>query len=526
MVGTEIGNFRILEKIGAGGMGVVYKALDVSLDRVVAMKALSANLLQNPDLERRFRVEARAQASLNHPNLATIHAFLVHNEQAWMVMEFIDGVTFDQMLRQQGPIPSEHLIPLFRQALAGIGCAHRAGIVHRDIKPGNIMVNRDRIVKVMDFGIAKVIGNQSVTRTGTVVGTASYMSPEQVLCQGLDARSDIYSLGVTLYQMLTARLPFEGDSDFQIMEQHLHAAPPLLTEFRSDIPEHIQHAVLRALAKEPDARFQNTAEFSSAFEVGFAALMEATADPSPQPTPGVGTEPRAGPTRKAAFGGFTQKTGIGLACTALALAAGWFFLRPAPEPAVSHAATSAAPPAVPPQKPQTPPAPVAVARIAPPSSPKAPPQLLLRAGTPITVELNEGIDSAKNQPPAKFAASVDSPVPVGSQIAIPKGATARVQMVSPENADPAGDRRGIVLQLITLTVRGASYTVRSLPLKEEPSRHKKNPVGVVLGGIIGADGATQKKANSSVILAPSTKLRFVLRSPLTVAGVAGQSTPN
>src|ERR1022692_3327550 len=165
MIGTEIGNYRIVEKIGAGGMGVVYKAIDTHLDRVVAVKALSPEFSGDPTLLERFRGEAHAQAQLNHPNLATLYAFLVQDDVAYMVMEFVDGETFHAMVARRGPIPAEEAVPLFRQALAGIGYAHRLGIVHRDIKPSNIMLNREGVVKVMDFGLAKVAGGHGVTRT-------------------------------------------------------------------------------------------------------------------------------------------------------------------------------------------------------------------------------------------------------------------------------------------------------------------------------------------------------------------------
>jgi serine/threonine-protein kinase len=266
MVGNEIGNYRIVEKIGAGGMGVVYKAIDMHLDRVVAVKALSPEFSGNPTLLERFRGEARAQAQLNHPNLATLYAFLVQDDVAYMVMEFVDGETFHAMLARRGPIPAEEAVPLFRQALAGIGQAHRLGIVHRDIKPSNIMLNREGIVKVMDFGLAKVTGNHGVTRTGVRLGTAYYMSPEQILVKGVDFRSDIYSLGATLYEILAGQVPFHSDSEFEILNDHVNTPPPPPTRLHPHIPSGIENAVLKALAKNPDQRFQTVEQFSAALE--------------------------------------------------------------------------------------------------------------------------------------------------------------------------------------------------------------------------------------------------------------------
>jgi serine/threonine-protein kinase len=266
MIGKEIANYRITELLGEGGMGVVYKAIDLNLDRAVAIKVLNSDLVRNPELVERFRAEARAQANLNHTNLATLYSFLVQDGTAMMVMEYVDGETLEKMVRRRGPIPSQEAIPIFKQALLGIGHAHRMGIIHRDLKPSNLMLGRNGLVKVMDFGIAKVMGTQGMTRTGTQMGTAFYMSPEQVLNKPVDIRSDIYSLGVTLYELLTCHVPFEADSDYQIMTSHVTAPPPLPTRFYPYIPKGVENAVLRAMEKNPDARFQTVEEFGQALE--------------------------------------------------------------------------------------------------------------------------------------------------------------------------------------------------------------------------------------------------------------------
>lgn len=266
MIGTQIGNYRIVEKLGEGGMGVVYKGIDVLLDRPVAIKVLGSDLGRNPELVERFRAEAKAQANLNHTNLATLYAFLVEGGTAVMVMEYVEGETFDQMIQRRGPIPSQEAVPLFKQALLGIGVAHRTGIIHRDIKPGNLMLRRDGIVKVMDFGIAKLLGTRGLTRTGTQMGTVAYMSPEQIQNRGVDIRSDIYALGVTLYEMLSRHVPFENDSDFQVMHDHVSTLPPLPTRYYPYIPKGIENVVLKALEKNADARFQTVEEFGAALE--------------------------------------------------------------------------------------------------------------------------------------------------------------------------------------------------------------------------------------------------------------------
>ncbi|HEV2178247.1 MAG TPA: TonB family protein [Terriglobia bacterium] len=284
MIGTQIGNYRVVEKLGEGGMGVVYKGIDVGLDRAVAIKVLSTELVRNPELVQRFQAEAKAQANLNHFNLATLYAFLVQEGSAVMVMEFVDGETFGQMIARRGPIPSQEAIPLFKQALLGIGTAHRCGIVHRDIKPSNLMLNRQGIVKVMDFGIAKVMGTRGMTRTGTQMGTVAYMSPEQIQNRPVDIRSDIYALGVTLYEMLSGRLPFEADSDFQIMHDHVHTPPPSPRRFYPYIPEGIENVVLKALAKHPDVRFQTVEEFGAALDHPERVPSFAASEGAPPPS--------------------------------------------------------------------------------------------------------------------------------------------------------------------------------------------------------------------------------------------------
>lgn len=266
MVGQQIGEFRIIEKLGEGGMGVVYKAIDVRLDRAVAIKMLTAGLTDNPELVQRFQAEARAQANLNHTNLATLYAFLIDQGHAYMVMEFVEGETFDQIIRRNGPIGPNDAVPWFKQALLGIGAAHRVGIIHRDIKPSNLMLNRQGIVKVMDFGIAKAVGTRGMTRTGTQLGTLAYMSPEQIQNRTIDVRSDIYSLGITLYEMLSGHVPFEGESDFQMMQDHVNTPPPALTRYYPYAPKEFENVVAKALAKNPDDRFQTVEEFGVGLE--------------------------------------------------------------------------------------------------------------------------------------------------------------------------------------------------------------------------------------------------------------------
>lgn len=266
MIGLEISQYRLEEKLGEGGMGVVYKAVDTVLDRVVAIKLLSSHLTENSELLDRFKAEAKMQATLSHPNIATLYTYLVWEGRAVMVMEFIEGETLHQMIARQGAIPAAVAIPLFKQALLGVGAAHRRGIVHRDIKPANIMVNTESHVKVMDFGIAKVLGVTGTTRTNVHMGTALYMAPEQVLSKPVDSRTDIYALGVTLYEILSGRVPFRANSDYEVLSAHVQRIPELPTEYNPDIPQPCVDAIMRALAKEPENRFATTEDFCAALD--------------------------------------------------------------------------------------------------------------------------------------------------------------------------------------------------------------------------------------------------------------------
>jgi serine/threonine-protein kinase len=280
MIGKEIGIYRITERLGQGGMGVVFKAIDVNLERVVALKLLNSEVAEMPELVQRFHSEARVQAGLSHPNLTTLYAFLVWEGRPVMIMEFIEGETFQSMIARRGPIPANVTVPLFRQALLGVGAAHRRGIIHRDIKPANLMLNQEGIVKVMDFGIAKVMGVSGATRTNMQVGTSWYMSPEQIMTNAIDTRSDIYSLGVTLYEMLAGQLPFDGDSDYAVQMAHLEKTPDPPTVHYPHIPPHVVAATMRALAKKPEHRFQSVDEFLAALD---GAMVPAPAIESPAP---------------------------------------------------------------------------------------------------------------------------------------------------------------------------------------------------------------------------------------------------
>jgi serine/threonine-protein kinase len=264
MLNHVIGNYQIQALIGEGGMGAVFKGFDLMLERDVAVKVLLPELARQPQLVERFRAEAVTLARLNHPYVATLHTLLRHGEELLMVMEFVRGETLEAVLRRHGALTVSQALRLFGQVLEGIAHAHQLGIVHRDLKPANLMLTENGTVKVMDFGIARLLGSARMTRTGRIVGTLAYMSPEQVRGQETDARSDIYALGIVLYELLTGHVPFQSDSEYELMHAHLEVPPPPLRQFAAHIPVVIEQLVLRALAKDPAQRFQTVMDFHAA----------------------------------------------------------------------------------------------------------------------------------------------------------------------------------------------------------------------------------------------------------------------
>ncbi|MFQ3583242.1 MAG: serine/threonine-protein kinase, partial [Chloracidobacterium sp.] len=283
MISRAVGTYHITDCLGMGGMGMVYRGVDVMLDRPVAIKVLKPELVANPQLIERFRTEAMLLAKLNHPNIATLYGFLpIDGQQFAMVMEFLPGTSLDTLLRQNGAMPLPKVVPIFSGVLDAIGYAHRQGIIHRDIKPSNVIVLPDGMPKVMDFGIARAMGSSRQTRVGAIVGTLEYMSPEQIQGGETDARSDIYSLGVLLYEILTGRLPFIMDSEYALLQAHVQSPPPPPTAFNPQIPEPVAQTVLRALEKDPKQRFQTAEEFKQALV--WAATPSLTASSSPTAT--------------------------------------------------------------------------------------------------------------------------------------------------------------------------------------------------------------------------------------------------
>jgi serine/threonine-protein kinase len=231
------------------------------LDREVAIKALKPELASQTSVVERFRSEAVTLAKLNHPNIASLYSLFRQGEELYMVLEFVRGETLDTILQKRGALPSEEAIPVFCQVLDGINHAHEFGIVHRDIKPANMMLTENGKLKVLDFGIARLLGSARMTRAGNIIGTLEYMAPEQVKGQETDARSDIYALGMMLYEVLTGKTPFDTENEFELMKLQTEAMPAPPRELNPDIPEEVEAAILQAIAKDPDERYQTAGEF-------------------------------------------------------------------------------------------------------------------------------------------------------------------------------------------------------------------------------------------------------------------------
>ena len=254
-IGKMLDNrYEILERIGTGGMAVVYKAKCHRLNRLVAVKILKADLAQDEDFRRRFNAESQAVAQLSHPNIVSVYDVSRGGDTEYIVMELIDGITLKQYMEKRGQLNWREALHFITQIMRGLSHAHSRGIVHRDIKPQNIMVLRDGSVKVADFGIA-CLENSAQTLTQEALGSVHYISPEQARGDRTDARSDIYSAGVVLYEMLSGRLPFEGDSAVSVAIQHLSSIPLAPREINPDIPEQLELICMKAMASDIDRRY-------------------------------------------------------------------------------------------------------------------------------------------------------------------------------------------------------------------------------------------------------------------------------
>ncbi|MEP7132178.1 MAG: protein kinase [Acidobacteriota bacterium] len=332
MIDTSLKHYRIVEKIGEGGMGIVYRALDTHLDRTVAIKVLRPEAVGDAERKWRFVREAKAASALNHPHIVTIHDIDSDGGVDFLVMEYLEGTPLDQLIPRGGGLPVSQVIDIARQIASALGAAHSAGIVHRDVKPGNVMVGKNGRVKVLDFGLAKLVETSPAgdgvtsdstatagsaylrTRQGVILGTIAYMSPEQAQGNPVDARSDVFSLGCVLYEMLTGQRPFQGDSHLLTLTAILRDDPPSVKTVRPDVPAALQSVLTRSLAKAPADRYPTANEMEAAL-----------GDLAPAPPLFSATVASAGPGT-----GIRRRALFWPAVLVLVAAAGagaWFFIR-------------------------------------------------------------------------------------------------------------------------------------------------------------------------------------------------------
>lgn len=261
MNGTLIGNrYEIIETVGKGGMAIVYKAKCLMLNRYVAIKVLRPEFREDKDFINRFKIEAQSAGSLSHPNIVSIYDVGQDGDLDYIVMEYVEGVTLKQYIDAKGIIPWREAVDYAAQICAGLEHAHKKGIIHKDIKPHNVIITREGTLKITDFGIAKVMSSSTITTGNTTMGSVHYFSPEQARGGYMDYKTDIYSLGVVLYEMVTGRLPFEGDTAIAIAMQHIEKEPILPCELNPDIPKSLENVIRRAMSKEQSLRYDSVTQ--------------------------------------------------------------------------------------------------------------------------------------------------------------------------------------------------------------------------------------------------------------------------
>jgi serine/threonine-protein kinase len=427
---TMIGHYKVLEQIGAGAMGAVRVGLDTYLDRPVAIKSLRSDFVNDPEFVSRFRSEAKSLARLNHQNIAALYTPIFEDGRLHLVMELVKGKSLEAVLAERGrPLGVKQALAIVAQACDGLGYAHEMGVIHRDVKPSNLMIGNDGRVKIMDFGIARVQGSVRLTRTGAAVGTPLYMSPEQCRGEEGDERSDIYSLGVVLYEMLKGAPPFSGKTDYDLIQAQIKTPPPPLIPDAPGVTPALEAAVMIALSKRPDQRFASMKAFGDALgatEVlrdatgiirGAVNLVEdkEPADGARASTLDVAQSRTRSMLRALRAGGIGLSAVLGLVVAALGGGLGYLYMnKPAariveakPRPAYSAAAIVAPPPS-----PATasavaaaetpPPAPSTVAAVETPAPSVAPAAETPSAATPKPV-------AAAAPPPPAAAAPEASP---------------------------------------------------------------------------------------------------------------------
>ncbi len=333
MIGQTVSHYRIIAKLGAGGMGVVYQAEDTALQRTVALKFLPPELTRDADAKQRFLHEARAAAALDHPNICNMHEIgETAGGEIYLVMACYEGETLRDRIRR-GPLPLAEALSLAIQAGDGLAEAHARGVVHRDIKPANLFITTKGQLKILDFGLAKLAGASALTQTGSTLGTVGYLAPEQARGEAIDARTDIWSLGVVLYELVAGQSPFRGEYAQAVIYEILNEAPPPLTGVRTGVPLELERIVAKCLAKDPAERYPHMEDLL--VDLRHVRGESGTATPVPP-----GSDPTGMTrTKPAATGWLTRRPRVAVLVLALLAAAlgvtGVFVLRkwlPVPPP--------------------------------------------------------------------------------------------------------------------------------------------------------------------------------------------------
>lgn len=399
--------FEIDSLIARGGMATVYKGTDLTLGRTVAIKVLSEELASDPSFVARFRLEAQAAASLAHPNIVAVYDTGSDGDIHYIVMEYLEGRTLHQILSEDGPLPPEQAAAIGAEVAHALAEAHEKGIVHRDVKPGNIMIGRTGMAKVMDFGIAKAATAGALTQVGSILGTVAYLSPEQARGDKVDGRSDIYSLGALLYQMVTGKLPLRGDTYVEMVQKLNSEDPSPPSSLNPAVPASLDAVVMKAMSKDPDDRYQTGTELAEDLiavsrgapaeeTAAYAAVAAAAPDPTMvapaarthryEPTRVIAAAPPPGPVRRPPASN-TGKTLVGIAVIVALLAIAFVMFNsmrttttndPTPTPSLTTQEPAPAPaprprPAPAPAQPPPPPPEPPPAPVEPPPAPVEPP---------------------------------------------------------------------------------------------------------------------------------------------------------